>query len=842
MGKLPGIRAACWAIVLVIASWPAATHAKNAEKVSQPIPAIKAQPLAKALQEFSELSGLQFAYESRLANGLQSPGTPGDESAEKALCELLVGTGLDYRFVDSHTVAIEKRLPGAVAKPCDVSQATGAAGVSQVTPTDQAQQQAEKQEGGQKGERGEEGEEAPETAPPPPLERFTAEVIVTPQKREEELQDVPISITTLVGEVLDEKREEGLTEVLRTVPAVAAPVTALGTPSIAIRGVTADFLAFGGAPTASYYIDSVPYGFVRSAMVPDADLYDLERIEVLRGPQGTLFGANAQSGVVRILTHDPDLSAFETKVRGSVSSTEGGGTNYRGDLAVNLPLIEEKLAARAVLGYTDRSGWIDKPGTPNADSADITNARLKVLGKPTEKFSLMGSYWYTSSQYANQSIGNNGENITPTPEPVNSDAKVYELRADYYADAVVITSATSYFDYGIDSSLDLTPLGPWASGIVQKVDFGSKVFCEELGVISTGAGPWRWSAGASYRDDTDRFIQHFSGMLAADYEDSSRSWAVFGELTRAFLDEHLELTVGLRYFDDSQNLDENISATLDPDTPLVHAQASFDRLTPRTVLTWHPNDDLAFYASYAQGFRSGLTQQPNVLVVAPWFPPAEPDLLSNYELGTKGSPWGGRLQFEAAVFFLDWKDMQLGLSVEPSTSNPAMTAMLNASSASGLGAEFSFTVTPVERFLITSSFSWNDLTFDSDVISLDTILFFEGSRIPYSPEYTAGLALDYYFLVGRGFNLLASLSGNYTSAIEYTQLVNGVLMPQWDGDAIPISRASVTLSARKNWSLTLFVDNLNDERGPTTRGEFPETWYALNTRPRTFGLQVEFQL
>ena len=676
------------------------------------------------------------------------------------------------------------------------------------------------------------------------------EIIVTAQKREERLQDVPISMTMLGGEDLDRSRVEGLTEILRRVPGIAAPVTALGTPSITIRGVTPDGLAFGGAPTASYYIDSVPYGFVRHALLPDANVYDLERIEVLRGPQGTLFGANAQSGVVRILTHDPDHSAFELKARGSVSSTEDGGTNYRGDLAVNLPLIEDKLAARAVVGYTDRSGWIDKPGTPDADSADITNARFKVKGQLTENFSLVGSFWFTRSRIDTQSIGNeDGQNTTPGMSPVNSDADVYELRASYDADAVEITSATSYFDYDLSSSLDLTPLGgPFFNGLVQTVNFESKVFSEELTFSSTGEGSWRWSAGASYRDVSDRFIQHFESTfipktLAADYEDSSRSWAVFGELTRVFFDEQLELTVGLRYFDDSQETDENISSTGNPATPLLHAKASFDSLTPRTVLTWYPNDDLTFYASYAEGFRSGLLQQPSVLVLAPLFPAAEPDLLHNYELGTKGSLWDGRLQFDAAVFYLDWDDIQQGISVAPTTNNPALTAILNANSASGLGAEFSGTLAPVERLTITGSFSWNDLTFDSDVISGGLVLFGKGDRLGVSPEYTASLSLDYSFPVGRGFDVLTSLSGNYTSAIEYTRRNFGFQMPENDGEPILTSRASVMLSAPENrWSLTLFVDNVGDERGPTTRGPFPATWYGLNTRPRTFGLQVEFQL
>lgn len=671
------------------------------------------------------------------------------------------------------------------------------------------------------------------------------EIIVTAQKREERLQDVPISITLLGGEALDKSREEGLTEMLRRVPGIAAPVVSLGAPSIAIRGVTADGSVFGGAPTASYYIDAVPFGFVRSALLPDSNLYDLDRIEVLRGPQGTLFGANAQNGVVRILTRDPDLSDFELKGRGSVSLTRDGGTNYRGDLAVNIPLVEDRLAARAVVGYTDRSGWIDRPGQSNIDSAKFYNARLKLEAKPTDTLSLVGTFWLNSSRIDDQSLGNDrGLNTSPGASPVRSDQYVYALRANYDAGAVNISNAVSYFDYSLISSLDLSPLGPFASGLVQKVDFGSRVFSEELNFSSVGDGPWRWSAGASYRRVSDRFIQYFGNSVAgfaavADYDDRSEAWAVFGELTRTFLDGRLELTGGLRYFEDKQRLDENISTTLVPGAPLLHAEAGFKALTPRAVITWLPERNLTFYASYAQGFRSGLLQQPSVLLVAPNIPPAKPDRLHNYELGAKGSLWDGALQFDAAIYYIDWKDIQQGLGLDPVSGNPSLTAILNGSSASGLGVEYSISLTPVKRLTITNSFSWNGLTFDRDVLSGGVVLIGKGSRLGSSPEYTFGFSANYSFPVGKGYELQASASANYTSAIKYTALTNGIRTPQFNGDSIMNSRASLMLVAPSNWSLTLFVDNLGDVRKPTTRGPFPETWYGLNTRPRTFGLQME---
>src|SRR4029077_2341865 len=133
-------------------------------------------------------------------------------------------------------------------------------------------------------------------------------------------------------------------------------VSNLGGTQVSIRGVTAAAPTFNGGSTVSYYVDTIPFGFVRSALAPDASVYDLSQVEVLRGPQGTLYGASALNGVVRILTNDADLNSSDYKVRGSDSHTDGGGNNYRADAAANIPLIDGKLAARAVVGYESDSG------------------------------------------------------------------------------------------------------------------------------------------------------------------------------------------------------------------------------------------------------------------------------------------------------------------------------------------------------------------------------------------------------------------------------------------------------------------------------------------------------
>src|SRR5262249_46279186 len=145
--------------------------------------------------------------------------------------------------------------------------------------------------------------------------------------------------------------------------------------------------------------DSVPFALVKTAIVPDVDVYDMDRIEVLRGPQGTLYGANAQSGVVRVLTKDADVSAFELKTRVSTSATEYGGESYRGDLGVNVPIVQDTLAVRVVGGYQDLSGWIDQPGRNDANSGRVSNLRLKISARPLDRLSIDLSAWRSRTFY-----------------------------------------------------------------------------------------------------------------------------------------------------------------------------------------------------------------------------------------------------------------------------------------------------------------------------------------------------------------------------------------------------------------------------------------------------------
>ncbi|WP_161965934.1 TonB-dependent receptor [Steroidobacter cummioxidans] len=649
------------------------------------------------------------------------------------------------------------------------------------------------------------------------------EVVVTAQKRQENLQDVPISISVLSGVELGKSSAQGVGEALNQVPGVVATDYYGGSSHIGIRGVAAGAPYQGGASPVGYYLDSVPLNGTGGSLLPDANVYDLQRIEVMRGPQGTLYGVNSVGGLVRVLTQDANLTRWDFKGRVSAQTTDGGDGSYRGDAAINVPLIEGKLGARAVLGYQDIGGWIDSPNRKDINGAELQTYRVKLNAQPLEKLAVGVSAWSSRQDYSGPSKADEAGRLSyDDPEPMATDYDIYGFSIAYDFASFLLSSTTSYIDQQTNMLVSLTP---FALDVHTVTSLGNRVISEELLVRSNDAERWKWSVGTLLRDETITYSADIPGMFLYPIRTRARSesYAIFGQFGRRFGDDKFEWALGLRSFRDRQSSDG--FGTLNEPLPSVDGFIS-SATTPRAVLTWYPAKSITIYGSYGQGFRSGGPAP----ATAPQLGALHPDKLNNYELGAKADALDGRLYFDSAVYYIKWDDVQQFQTVI--VQNVPYGLLRNIGAASGVGVDLSVASRPIEGVSLGLNLSWNDLKLDQDVTSITGLL--KGSRLNYSSEYTAGIFAGYEFAIGStGLRGSLSASANHISKQSY----NGTA-----GDALSIVGASFAIaSADDQWTVTLLGDNLSNERGGPPSMDGIAEWSA-RMRPRSIGLQIEYHL
>jgi iron complex outermembrane recepter protein len=669
------------------------------------------------------------------------------------------------------------------------------------------------------------------------------EIVVTAQKREQRLQDVPISMSVTTGADLDKSSLQSVSDALGQIPGVAVNFTGQGGETLlTIRGVTAAGPLFSGPSPIGYYLDSVPFGLVGSSVEPNLNSYDLDHIEVLRGPQGTLYGASALNGVVRVLTNDAQLNDFDFKARATSSSTDGGGGNYSADMAVNLPIIDDVLAARLVVGEEHDSGWINSPLGNGINTTDEKDIRFKITAAPVENLTIKASATHEQVDSGAPSTALNDYSPSTKEQPITAGFNAFDIKTDYQASFVDITSATSYLEFRDNGSLDTDP------GVVTPpltTNLSSHVFTEELDLTSKLEGPWRWSAGAFYRNARDDTYQTLGDLIPAPVSaaNSSKSEAVFGELARRFLDNQLELSVGGRYFHDEVGLQQLGLYGQAPGTPLINTQTPFHATTPRVVLTWFPDHDFTMYTSYSQGFRSGYPQSILVQLAAPNFTPVQPDKLTNYEIGSKGNLFDNKLTFDMAVYYMKWNDIQQTLGIPVPGTTAFIVANVNGQAASGAGVDFAVTAKPVQGLSLGVNFSWNGLHEDSTVLSGGDLLFPSGSRIDNSPAYTAGALAEYNFPLGSaGWTGDLAATARYTSEQTTTHTSSGVDIAPIvaESNSITTGRVSFAVATPQHWRVMLFVDNVGNNRDVPLAG-YPTPDFNNSMQPRTAGVQVDYK-
>ncbi|WP_299006056.1 TonB-dependent receptor [uncultured Caulobacter sp.] len=655
------------------------------------------------------------------------------------------------------------------------------------------------------------------------------EVVVTARKREEKLLDVPIAISAFSGEVLDAQGVKNLGDFLQTAPGVGLYDIGNGAQRITIRGISTSL----GANENGFYLDELPFTGVTVPISPDVRAWDLERVEVLRGPQGTLFGEGSMGGTVRVLTRNPDLQDWEAKADSLVSTTDGGRTNTGLKAAVNLPLVDGKLGLRLAGTHEDYSGWIDDraTGRSNLNEQNIDTFRAKLRFKPTERLTLDASYWYYKGDFPN-----GGSTATDdgqlSQSVVLSNTLKYELVG--LSGRYDLGGAELFYGYS-HNAFDLPQSGSLFGGTLSST-IGIKVDAHELRLASTGHGPLQWTVGAYQRTSERQDVFKFP-LFGLDNLDQthSKAQAVFGEATYTLPGAPIDLTAGLRYFRDELGGQEANAGVVTPD-----AGDTYHSLNPRFSLAWRTRSNLNLYVSAAKGFRSGQLQPTVSLGLAGPLGISLPaalgqDSIWTYEAGAKAEFLERRVSLEAAVYHSRWKDVTVRVPLGATGFN----GLINSKGTQTNGIEASLTARPTSTLTLSAGASYADGTYTGSVPGTGIT---DGATVDDIAKFTANAAVDYRRPISDQATLLARLAWQHNSPRGFASFA--AYLPS---DAIDRVDARLGVAFPKV-TVSLFADNLTNEGGATNfRAVQPLASGALDItanrlRPRTIGLQASVAL
>lgn len=663
------------------------------------------------------------------------------------------------------------------------------------------------------------------------------EIIVTANKREQRLVDVPMAIQSISGNELEERGIDTIEDLGFAVPGVTMRADGPGSYQVFIRG---GVNTYGGGAMTSIYQDEVPMTLTGYSILPTRAM-DLKRIEVLKGPQGTLYGQGAVAGAVRYITNDPDLEEVEGRMEAELLSVAGGDVGMRLMGVYSIPIVEDKLAIRIAAELKDGGGWQDQPeaGIADGNGEELLNLRAKVLWKPSDNLEVMGTYANYRAEYR---LGQGHEQpdrtvfvaIDPSFEldPKIWEYELFNLQVTYDLDFAELISSTSYADSlhrnasayrGGEQTRYDGSLEGYSNGRHLPAD----QFSQELRLTSAGDSPFSWTLGAFYRDmkrtTTRSVVTLFNGNLSNSdrfEEQASKSYAVFGDIAYQITDK-LNMGVGVRYFED----DATLSTTADNSNL---QEDTFDSVDPRFYLSYALNDDMTIYANVAKGFRSGGFNRAGN-------PPFEPESLWSYELGFKGSMLDGDVFVDVAAYYTEYNDMlRRGLVNVPGYGLLTITSNIGKAEIKGFEAGLSWNVT--ESLTLSGSLSVIDAEI-TEVNAVDNATNNAGDMLDYVPDLSYTLSAKYDFMWSRSNPGYFRLDYSYRDKMPYTDRTSfpEENVPQWS-DAIGLLDTAIGATVKDRFSVEVFAENL------LNKNKYIDPYHAWNnanrTRPRTVGVKL----
>jgi outer membrane receptor protein involved in Fe transport len=686
------------------------------------------------------------------------------------------------------------------------------------------------------------------------------EIVVTADKRPELAKNVPASITAVPAQALQNLNATQLDDYVQLVPGltVSNVSSAEAGTQLTIRGVTT---GPGGNPTVGVYIDDSPFGGSTEFggyTIPDLDPQDLERVEVLRGPQGTLYGAGSLGGLLKYVTADPNPARLFGRMEVDASSTDHGGDGWGVRGSANVPLSDQ--FALRISGYDRQDpGYVDNvlTGQSNVNKTDVYGGRASLAWfvNPDWKVRLSAIYQYQKG--AGPLVDYNPTTFQPLEgdlkqaDAVNSDVNTQKLQAysldieGKLGDFATFTSATAYDRQDMDLYVDYTQLvSGLISGVFGVPDAGMSVgdlvradkFTQEFRLASPQDNKLSWQAGVFYtHEQTDVALvapvfneftgapitglpSFLNGSVAARFQEA----AVFGDVTY-HVTPAFDVTAGLRY---SHNDQQSATLTGGLLTAPSNADVKSDDSSTTFLLTprWHIDENTMVYARIATGYRPG---GPNTGIGGTPLTYG-PDRTTNYEIGIKSDFDDHKISLDADAYWIDWKDIQ----VQEVSAFGSYIA--NGSAAVSRGAEGSVFWRPVAGLQLFANLAYQDAYVTED-FPVGGAIASAGDRLPLTPLWSGTVGGDYSFPISNGWNGVFGGDWHDVGKTQGAFPNPGAVRFQHPSYNVVDLHAGVS---NDQWRLVVYGKNLGDSRGQTSDLNLGAFSRVAIIQPRTIGVSL----
>ena len=706
------------------------------------------------------------------------------------------------------------------------------------------------------------------------------EIVVTAQRRDQSLRDVPIALSAFTADSIEKNMFRDVSDYMQRTPnASFISNGARSRRQISIRGVT-NFLGFVGSSTTGFYVDD----FSVAGSTVNPPIMDIERIEILRGPQATYFGRNALGGGISITTRKPDNefggSVMVDYSRFNTIDTEG---------VLNVPLIDDRLAMRINAKYFESDGNIKNiHPIGGGNDSEYQYIRPSLRFTPTDNLTIDATWQYVGedvgmregvpsgvfSTFAGEvlypgllpdrtgdgrsdpfidEVGFFPQNRNRTnfnnPQRVGTNFRNGVLRIDYEPGNLLLTSITGY----INSKFYLAG----------DIDGGSRDFfnefrnikrdsiSQEVRLQNTDDARLQWSVGGIVAEDEGSTwnrtlvgaeqifgIPEGTVISSTDSEFKSESWALFGQVDYALTDTVI-VSVGGRYSE--EKIRTNVIGQTGVQETVVSAQDTFTDFSPRFALNWTVSDEVSVYGTVSKGFKSGGVQ----IAPSPERESYDPETLWNYEVGVKTELLDRRLLLNLAVFYMDWEDLQVAFQenlIDADGNFVLFGGTDNAESATSKGVELELTALLTDNLLVNAGAGYLNAKFDRFVAFIDSEnVVLDGRTIPNAPKWTFSADAEYSFALTSSIDAWVRAEWTYRDSIRATTSAMVREGFPWEVPSYNYFNLRAGMEFER-WRLVAYAENVFDRNFYTNAYQKAFTG-GLHIEPsfRTFGLRATYR-